>query len=189
VRPRAAAASNASCAELAFLGFRLRPNSHLERIGSHGLGDILQALIAEVAHGQIEPSFHLSVRIFGKTDCAGICDAFQSRRDVDAVAHQVAVAFLHHVADMDADAKDDAPILRDAGVAFDHGVLHLDCATHSVDDAAKLHDGPITRALDDPPVVHRDRRIDDVATERAKSRERSILVRSCKPAEADNIRG
>jgi hypothetical protein len=32
-------------------------------------------------------------------------DAFQSRGDIHAVAHQVTVALLNDVADMDADAK------------------------------------------------------------------------------------
>jgi len=37
------------------------------------------------------PGLHLPIGIFGKTDGAGLGDAFQARGDIDPVAHQVAV--------------------------------------------------------------------------------------------------
>ena len=67
---------------------------------------------------------------------------FQPRGDIDAVAHQVAVALLDDVAEMNADAKLDAPVGRHAGVALDHRVLHFDRAAHRVDDAAKFDQAP-----------------------------------------------
>ena len=73
---------------------------------------------------------------------AGLGDTFQSRGDIDAVAHQVAVALLDHVAEMDADPELDAPLRREAGVALDHAVLHLDGAAHGVDHAAELDQVP-----------------------------------------------
>ncbi len=78
-------------------------------------------------------------------------DALQARGDVDAVAHQVAVALLDDVAEMDADAELDAAIRRHAGIALDHGVLHLDGAAHGVDHAAELDERPVAGALDTRP--------------------------------------
>ena len=96
----------------------------------------------------------LPVGFLRQADRARRGDAFQSRGDVDAVAHQVAVALLDDVAHMNADPKDDPAVLRHAGVALDHGVLHFDRAAHGVDDAAEFDDRAVAGALDDPPVVH-----------------------------------
>ena len=85
---------------------------------------------------------HLPIGVLGKTDRAGLGDALEPRGDIDAVAHQIAVALLDHVAEMDADAKLDAPIRRNARVPLDHRVLHFDGAAHRVDDAAELEIEP-----------------------------------------------
>ena len=87
---------------------------------------------------EIEPPLDLPIGLLGKADCAGLGDALNPRRDIDAVAHEIAVGLLDDVAQMNANAEFDAPIFSHAGVALDHAVLHLDRATHRVDDAAKL---------------------------------------------------
>ena len=48
--------------------------------------------------------FHLPVGVLGETDRARLSDPLEPRGDIDAVAHQVAVGLLDHVAEMDADA-------------------------------------------------------------------------------------
>ena len=143
---------------------------------------------AQIAHSEIEPRLHLPIGVLGQTDGAGLGDAFQSRGDIDAVAHQIAVALLDHVAEMDADAKLDAALRRQAGVALDHAVLHLDGAAHGVDDAAELDDGSVAGALDDAPVMHGDGRIDQIAAERPQPRQDAILVGASEPAVADHVR-
>ena len=97
---------------------------------------------AEIDHGEIKPPLHLTIGLLGEADCAGLGDALQPRGDIDAVAHQIAVGLLDDVAQMDADAEFNPPIFSHAGVALDHAVLHLDRATHGVDDAAKLDELP-----------------------------------------------
>ena len=77
----------------------------------------------------------------------GLGDAFQSRGDIDAVAHQVAVALLDNIAEVDADAELDAALGRKASIALDHAVLHLDGAAHGIDHAAKLYDAAVAGAL------------------------------------------
>ena len=89
---------------------------------------------------------------------------------------------------MNADAKFDALVRRDAGVALDHAGLHFECAAHRVDDAAELDDAAVAGALDDAAMVHGDCGVDQVAAERPQPREGSILVRAGKPAIADDIR-
>ena len=115
--------------------------------------------------------------------------AFQPRGDIDAVAHQIAVALLDDVAEMNADAELDAAVVRHAGVALDHRVLHFDGAAHGVDDAAELDERAVAGALDDAPVMHGDGRIDQIAAQRPQPRQRAILVRAGEPAVADHVGG
>ena len=95
--------------------------------------------------------FHLTIGVLGKTDRAGLRDAFEPRSDIDAVAHQIAVALLDDVAEVDADAELDASVIGNAGVALDHAALQFDRAADCVDDAAELDDRAVAGALDVRP--------------------------------------
>ena len=126
--------------------------------------------------------------MLGEADAARFANAFEARGDIDAVAHQIAVALLYDVAQMDADAELDAALGRQAGIALDHAVLHLDGAAHRVDNAAELDEAPIAGALDHATMMHGDRRIDQIAAQRPQPRQDAILVRAGEPAVADHIR-
>ena len=101
--------------------------------------------------------------MLGNADRSGLGDPLQARGDIDAVAHEIAVAFLDHVAEMDADPKFDALVRRDLGVALDHCPLDFNGAIHCVDNTPELDNCAIAGALDDPAVVHGDGRIEQVA--------------------------
>jgi len=101
--------------------------------------------------------------LLGNADRSGLGDPLQARGDIDAVAHEIAVAFLDHVAEMDADPKFDALVRRDLGVALDHRSLDFNGAVHCVDDTAEFDDAAVASALDDAAVMHCDGRIDQVA--------------------------
>jgi hypothetical protein len=62
--------------------------------------------------------------------------------------------------------KLDTALGRQASVALDHAVLHLDSAAHSIHHAAKLDQDPIARPLDDPAVMQSDGRVERIAAER-----------------------
>ena len=64
---------------------------------------------------------------------------------------------------MNADTKLDATFRWQARVALDHAVLDLDGTAHRADDAAKLDKAAIAGAVDDPPMMRGDRRINQVA--------------------------
>jgi hypothetical protein len=57
----------------------------------------------------------------------------EPRGDIDPVAHQIAVALLHNIAEMNADAEFDALVRRDLSVALDHRPLDFNGAIHRVD--------------------------------------------------------
>ena len=161
----------------------------LQRIDPDRLGDVLELGVAEIADREVEPRLDLAIGVLGQADGAGRRDALQTRGDVDAVAHQVAVAFLDHVAQMDADPELDAAVLRHAGIALDHAVLHLDGAAHGVHHAAELDQRSIPCALDHAPVVHGDGRIDQVAAQCPQPCQGTIFVRAGEPAVPDHVGG
>jgi hypothetical protein len=88
---------------------------------------------------------------------------------------------------MDADAELDAPVGRDLGVALGHCPLDFNGKIHCIDNAAELDDCPVAGALDDPAVMHRDGRINEVASERPQPRQNPVLVGSGQPRIADDV--
>jgi hypothetical protein len=80
--------------------------------------------------------------LLGQADATRLANPFQPRSDVHAVTHEVAVALLDDVTKVDANAKLDALVGRDLGVALDHGPLDFDGAVHGVDDTAELDGAP-----------------------------------------------
>ena len=165
----------------------MRGNTDFQRINPDRLGDVLEFGRAEIVHGKVEPRLHLAIGILREADRARFGDALQSRGDVDAIAHQVAVALLDNVAQMDADAKLDAALGRQAGVALNHAVLHFDAAAHGIDDAAKFDQSAIAGALHHAPVMHGHGRIDQVAPERPQPRQSAIFIGAGEPAIANHI--
>ena len=101
-----------------------------------------------------------------------------SRQVIDAFAHEIAVALLDHVAEMDAHAELDAALGRQAGVALDQALLHFDRAAHGVDHAAELDKNAIAGALDDAPAMRVDGGIDQIAAQPPQPRKRAVLVRA-----------
>ena len=100
---------------------------------------------------------------------ARLANALQPRRDIDAVAQNV-VALDQHVAEIDADAIDDALGLGRLGVALDHQFLDRDRAFDRGDDGGKLQQQPVARRLDDAAAEarhDRPRRLATLATARA----------------------
>jgi hypothetical protein len=134
----------------------VRVRADVERIDPDRLGDVLELDWAEVCDGEIESPLDLSIGVLGKRDRTGLGYSFQTRGDVDAVAHQIAVGLLDHIAQMNADVKFDALVERDARVALDHGVLHFECAAHRIDYASELDDAAVAGPLDDAAMVHGD---------------------------------
>jgi hypothetical protein len=119
-------------------GLRRCGRANFQRIDPNWFGDVLEVSETKVGNREIEPPFHLAIGVLRQTDRARLGDALEASRDIDAVAHQIAVGLLDDVAEMDADAEFDSPLGRQARVAFDHAVLHFDGAAHSVDHAAKF---------------------------------------------------
>ena len=68
-----------------------------------------------------------------------------------------------NVAQVNADAKLNALLGRHAGVALDHSGLDFNRTTHRLDDAAEVDKNAVPGALNDSPMIHRDRGINQIA--------------------------
>ena len=71
----------------------------------------------EIDHAEVKPPLDLPIGLLGKADCAGLGDALNPRRDIDAVAHEIAVGFLDDVAQMNSNAELNRPIFSHAGAS------------------------------------------------------------------------
>ena len=148
----------------------LRRLADFERIDPDRVGNVLEFGRAEVGDREIEPSLHLAIGVLREADRTRLANAFKPRGDIDAVAHQVAVALLDHVTEMDADPKFDALVGRDPSVALDHRPLDFNGAVHCVDDTPELDDRTVTGALDDASAMGGDSRVDQIAAQRPEPR-------------------
>jgi hypothetical protein len=63
----------------------------------------------------------------------GSARRFQARRDIHTVAEDV-VLLNDHVAEIDADAKPDAPFVGNYRLTVDHPSLHFDRTAHCIND-------------------------------------------------------
>ena len=69
------------------------------------MSDVLKFFLAEIDERFFDAITHLPVRILREADAARIGDTFEPRCNVDSITHQIAVVFLDHITQMDADAK------------------------------------------------------------------------------------
>jgi hypothetical protein len=108
--------------------------------------DVLDPLSAEIGEPEAGLAPHLIEYLGRDADAAGLGDALQARRDVDGVAIEI-VAFHDDVADVDADAKRDALLLRQFGVALGYALLNRGGAFDRVHHASELDQGAIAHQL------------------------------------------
>src|SRR5262249_36613072 len=109
-------------------------------------------------------------------------------RYVDAVAVDV-VALDDDVAEVDADAETDQPVVRHALVAHGHLALDVGRALHGIDDAAEFDQRAVAHQLDHAPAMLCDRGIDELAPARLQPLQRAALVGAHEPAVADHVGG
>src|SRR5271165_6117357 len=88
---------------------------------------------------------------------------------------------------MNADAKFYVAVVRDTGIALDHGVLDFDRASDSVNDAAKLDEDAVPGALEHTPVVDCDRWVDQIAAQSPKPRQGANLVGAGEANKSDDV--
>ena len=129
----------------------------LDRIDPHRPRDVFQVLLAEIDEIRIDFAAHMIVCRTREQHAARLADAFEPRRDIDAVAENV-VALDQDVAEVDADAIDDALVLGVSAlrstISFWIAIAHSTAATMEGNSSST----PVARRLDDAPAEARDDR-------------------------------
>src|SRR5215204_2681840 len=91
-------------------------------------------MLAHVLESDLKPVADIVFDRRRHRDTARAADAFNPRRDVDAVPENVSI-FGNHVAKMNSNAQLDAPVLWDFEVSALHLALHRKRALDRIDDA------------------------------------------------------
>ena len=76
----------------------------------------------------------------------------------------IPVRLFDDIAKMNADPKHNLTVLGDTRIALNHRALHRDGATHGFDHAPELDQRPVARALEHPPILAGDGRVDGLDT-------------------------
>src|SRR5262249_36735331 len=103
----------------------------------HGPWDVLQALGAESLEGQVRVCAHLLTDQRGHTDPARVGQRLHAGCDVQTVAIRPR-AVVHHVPEVDADAKAHLARWWHRGIALSHRALDGNGALHRLLDAPEL---------------------------------------------------
>src|SRR5215218_3216954 len=97
-------------------------------------------------------------------DAASWGEGFEPRRNIHAVAIDVAVRIDNDVAEVDANAKDDPLVLEYPGVAVERGPLDLDRAGDRLHGARELDQGAVSGQLHNAPVMDLDEGLAEFAS-------------------------
>jgi hypothetical protein len=100
-------------------------------------------------------------------------------RSQTRTSHEIAVALLDDIANVNPDAGLNPRVLRHARVAFNQAGLHFDRPARRIDHAAELNDRAVTGALDDAAVMGGYGRVDEIG---AQARRRARVLSSSVPA-------
>jgi hypothetical protein len=89
----------------------------VQSVDAHGSGDVLQALLSGIDKVGRDFALNLPPSVLGNRDSARLGDAFDPRRDVDAVAKDVS-ALDDDIANVDADPKLDWSRFNATGIVL-----------------------------------------------------------------------
>jgi hypothetical protein len=154
---------------------------------SHRPVYVFDLSLAHVLERQVGAITHLLVDIAGDADASGFREAFQPRRNVDAIAMDI-VAVDDYVAHVDADAELNPRFLRHASVAFSHRLLRSHGGTDRIDNAGKLRQHAVAHELDNTATMLGDQGIHKIVSEGLEGRECAFLVRPDQSRVSDNVR-
>ena len=122
-------------------------------IGAHRPRDVLDLLLAEILEGEIELVADLVAAQRRLTQIPPGSASASSRAAILTPSPKMSPLLDDDVAEIDADAELDAPLRRHAGIALRHRALHLDRASHGIDDAGELDEQAVAGGLDDAAAV------------------------------------
>jgi hypothetical protein len=123
----------------------------------------------------------------GDAKAARLTDGFEPRSDINAVAQNI-LAVDQQVAEIDADAVENASGLGNVRIAFGHLLLHANRALDRRDDRRKLQQHAVAHRLDEPAAESANDRRRRLAM-RPHCARRPGLVLAHQARVADDVRG
>jgi hypothetical protein len=157
-------------------------------IGAQRPWDVLYGVLSGKRQSQIKLPFDLPIRVFGNHYAAGFRKGFEPRGDVHAVAVDRPIAFLDHVAEIDADAEQHPVLLIKGLVGGGEHVLHLDRALDGFDHALELGENAVARGVDQAAGVRFDTVLENAPRLFERGNRRPLVIRH-QPRIAYHIRG
>src|SRR6266536_712978 len=156
-------------------------------VRSHRPRYVLELLLAGIVKNHVQLVTDVPVRIFRNADAAGLSNRFKPRRYIHTIAEDI-LAFDQHVTQIDADAKQHAPILRHVSIPLDHELLHRHGTLDGRHDGWELHQQAVSRRLDNPAASTGQERINSRPV-LAESLGRAGLIGAHQPAVSGDIGG
>jgi hypothetical protein len=151
-------------------------------------GDVFHAVFAHIGEANRKLFGHVFAHRSADTGLAWLGKALKPRRHINAIAKYV-ISLHNHIANIDANAKANAPAFINVCIATLHSLLHHDGAAHRVNDRRELDKESIAHGLNDASLVLRDQRINEfpaMSVERGKG---SFLINPHKPRIPRHVRG
>src|SRR5262249_14760317 len=155
---------------------------------AYRLGQVLQVLLADVLERDLGLAAYMIEHGPGDENTPRLGQRLEPRGDIHAVAVEGG-CLGHHVADIDADAQHDLPMLGPVGVRDLHAPLQLDCAGDRIHGAGELDQHPVAHQLDDAPMILDDERLEDLPAPVHERGQSACLVKLHQSAIADHVRG
>ncbi|MBB4189648.1 hypothetical protein GGE07_006344 [Sinorhizobium terangae] len=150
--------------------------------------DVLEVLVSSVFEGDVQP-FPDKIAHSGRYgDSAWPCNPLQPRRDVHAVAEDVAI-LQDDVSQINADPELNAVIRRNWVISNDHRALYVDSTGYRFQNTLKLGENAIADELYDPAVVLCNLRVQELALVGHQRAERRGFVGLHEPTEANDVSG
>jgi hypothetical protein len=118
----------------------------------HYSGNIFELLLTHVFEDEIEAARDIHLHPRRDADPAGLGQAFEPRRNIDAIPENVAI-LDDDISDIDANAELDPIVARNRRIALGHRRPHFDRAAQRVDDAGELDQQTVAHRLDDPAMM------------------------------------
>ena len=148
--------------------------------------DVLEAVLAARRAAEGHLVLDLLAHRRRDADLLGLGQSLQPRRDVDAVAEQIAAA-RHHVAQIEADPEHHLPVLGEVAIAARGHALDRHRAAHRLHRAGELGHDPVAGEIEDPALVLGDECRDHLLVGRQRL-DGAVLVQRHQPAVADDVR-
>jgi hypothetical protein len=127
----------------------------------HWLGDVLELLRAGIGEGSSDAAPGMLAHRRRDADPAGLGERLQPCRNIDCVAEEIAVPH-HHIAQMNPDAKQHAPVGRQSLVRLANSLLDRQCTGKPVGDTRELGQHRVPRRVGDAAAIFRDPRRSDL---------------------------